>query len=143
MATRFEKFLSDENIYDEAVAYWQRLIAGVATSCTNDIWVPWPLGKYVDGRSLRDGNPLVAMRCAERQDRTVMIALCEVQEMSGRPIAAWTGQLMGGEEYLRISLLHTENTEKYAVRLLRHFICNNPSLVEMDFFIAEWMDDAR
>ena len=89
----FPQFLSDDQEYSAAAAFWNELMLEVVNShAEGDLWVSWRPRSYANGLPFdRDGNPIFNAR-SERLPRALqVIQWPDDAENSG--ISAWISPL--------------------------------------------------
>lgn len=137
MSVKFAQFVTDPAVSQAARDHWRRLFAALPCRPMEHGWRDWGTKIYVDPT----GADIYSAK-NEAARRGVMIVQC-VKIDAATPATAWTdwyGGDAGDPEavaYIKINVVHTDETERLAVELMTRFVCGEASLDEMDQVMRE------
>lgn len=117
MQELFANFLSDEKIYDQAVAYWNKLCkrAFEEYSQTKE-WGFWLNTKLVNGTIMRDGNPITSWINAKEKKGIVIVQT----DRSYMPIIAYMDIFDKGISNIEELVIHCFLTEQTSITALKY-----------------------
>lgn len=131
----YKEFLTDSTVYEQAEAYWKEHIEALLHDM-NIKPQKWLNGYYGNGWKITDGNPIYNCRI---EGEKVIRLIQEEPESDTLQIAAWMDYREDGEgtklEELVIALELTPKTKKLALLLIKKWVSEKISFVEMDQFI--------
>ena len=132
MNVKFAQFVTDPLVCQAAQDHWRAVFAALPCRPLERGWTDWGTKIYVD----RTGANIYAAQNAAAR-RGVMIVQCVTVDNAVQA-TAWTGWY-GGDAvdadaiaYIKINVVHTDETERIAVELMTQFVCGAASLEEMD-----------
>ncbi len=137
MAVKFASFITDPAVCRAAEEHWRELFASIPCRPLEHGWTEWGTKTFMDEDG---GNMFAAKDDAAR--RGVGIVMCRAVDNPGQAVAwtGWYGGDAGDPESIaniKITLVHTDETERIALALLTRFVCQGASLQEMDALIRE------
>lgn len=143
---RFATLLSDSDVYAAAERYWEELFESiVARHGEGEEWRHWLTKTFVDGTQIAEGTVLSKVSPA----KGIIVVQNDPDTWSNQnDVVAWTGVFGDAEfdsqvNYLRISLVLTDESAKVAGRLIDTFIVKDFAEEDAEQMIQELITETR
>ena len=137
MSMKFATFTSDPAVCQAARAHWRQLIANLPCRPMEHGWADWGKKVHVD----ESGADIYSTKNDEARRGVMLVQCVEINNrVQATAWTAWYGGNAGDPEampYIKINVVHTDETERMAVALLTRFVCDGASLEQMDAMIRE------
>jgi hypothetical protein len=137
MNFRYSNFLSNNQEYEKLEFFWSRLFEEFNSILTEEKkWVFWFENKFADGVKIYNANPIFCRINSDR-NKGIRVIQDEFDEEAekGNLIGCWMDVAWESIDELVISCILTDETEAIIRRLIKAYVVDNASPVEMQEII--------
>ncbi|GFE80216.1 hypothetical protein GCM10011487_22160 [Steroidobacter agaridevorans] len=138
MTEKFAEFLTDLTTYHAAERYWRERFAALPCDPFANGWEDWGTSGV---RVIADESCNIYGAVHRADNRGIVIVMCKPSEAI-QQLTAWTATWGEGwqdtvpVDYLKINLVHTEQSESMALALLQRFVCESASIEDINALIG-------